>query len=317
MSFDIVALPLYALHFLFYMSFYQNTRFEKSSKQTNMYEENTEQHADIIRKEDSILSSSSAMADSFFSSLESNLKQLSRLFPYDLFQKRKPLVLKKKVQIENIRDESSRFMAFIHENAHDGKLPDGTIKTYSLCKDNSCRIIAAFFSHADGSDINVDDISILRDFIRRRLVATSHATPNDLIVIAAITFDDDCQPLLSPPIVLCTPTSYNLWDFQLPQATFSTDAVQFLLHALPGSPNAYADRLADLINHWPKTIYITKDALRQKIALHPSIPDAFFDHWLNTLFARGGYAKDDRGYIYPPNTDLPDGHGAKRVKHYA
>ncbi len=127
MSFDIVALPLYALHFLFYMSFYQNTRFEKSSKQTNMYEENTEQHADIIRKEDSILSSSSAMADSFFSSLESNLKQLSRLFPYDLFQKRKPLMLKKKVQIENTRDESARFMAFIHENAHDGTLPDGTI----------------------------------------------------------------------------------------------------------------------------------------------------------------------------------------------
>ena len=282
-----------------------------------MSEKNTEQQADIVRKEDSILSSSSAMADSFLSSLESNLKQLSCPFPYDLFQKRKPLVLKKKVQIENIRDDSARFMAFIHENTHDGKLPDGTIKTYSLCKDNSCRIIATVLSHSDGSDINVDNISLLRDFIRRRLVATSRITPNDLIVIAAIAFDNACQPLLSPPIVLCTPTSYNLWDFQLPQATFSTDTVQFLLHALPGSPDVYADRLAELINYWPQTIYITKDALRQKLALHPSIPDAFFDHWLNVLFARGGYAKDDRGYIYPPNTVLPDGHGAKHLKRFA
>jgi hypothetical protein len=59
------------------------------------------------------------------------------------------------------------------------------------------------------------------------------------------------------------------------------------------------------------------DSLRPKLALHPSIPDAFFDHWLNTLFARGGYAKDARGVIYPPNCELPEGHGAKRVKQFA
>ena len=282
-----------------------------------MFEKNTEQLADIVRKEDSILSSPSAMANSFFSSLESNLKQLFCPFPYDLFQKRKPLVLRKKVQIENIRDESTRFMAFIHENAHHCKLPNGKIKTYSLCKDNSCRIIAAFLSHSDGSDINEDDIALLRDFIRRRLVAASHTTPNDLTVIAAVAFVNACQPLLSPPVVLCTPSDYNLWDFRFPQTVFSTDTVQILLHALPGSPDSYADRLADLINHWPQTVYITKDALRQKLALHPSIPDAFLEHWLNTLFARGGYAKDDRGYIYPPDAMLPDSHGAKRVKRFA
>ena len=282
-----------------------------------MSEKNTQQHADIIGKEYTIHLSPSAMADKFFSSLEYNLKQLPSPFPYDLFQKRKPLVLKKKIQIENIRDESTRFLAFIHENTHGGKLPDGTIKTFSLCKDNSCRIIAAFLSHSDGSNINEDGIALLRDFIRRRLVVASHTTQNDLIVIAAVAIENACQPQFSPPIVLCTPVSYNLWDFQLPQATFSTDTVQFLLHALPGSPDAYANRLAFFIDHWPKTIYCTKDALRQKLALHPSIPDAFFDYWLNTLFAHGSYAKDDRGIIYPPNTDLPDGHGAKRVKRFA
>ena len=270
------------------------------------------------------LSNPSAMTDSFFASLESNLKQPSCPFPYDLFQQRKPLVLKKKIQIGNVRDESVRFMAFVHENTHEAKCPDAIVKTFSLCNDNSCRIIAAVLSHDDGSHVGIEDIALLRDFIHRRLVVSSNAFTNDLTVIGATAFDDDCQPVLSPPIVLCTPTTCNLWDFRFPQAIFSTETINFFFHALPGSPDAYADRLADLIDHWPQTMYCTKDALRPKLALHPSIPDDFFDHWLNVLFERSAhskdkndwYAKDDRGVIYPPGGELPEGQRAKRVNRF-
>ena len=138
------------------------------------------------------LSNPSAMTDSFFASLESNLKQPSCPFPYDLFQQRKPLVLKKKIQIGNVRDESARFMAFIHENTHEARCPDAIVKTISLCNDNSCRIIAAALSHDDGSHVGVEDIALLRDFIHRRLVVSANVNPNDLTVVGATAFDDDC-----------------------------------------------------------------------------------------------------------------------------
>ena len=265
------------------------------------------------------------LSDAFFASLENNLKQKEPIFPlpYDLFYEQKPW-FSSKVQFGKTQDETTRFKGFVHENATSSHAPQGNVKVFPLCKDGTFRIIAATLSHDDGSLINTSDITILHDFISRRLTA-SRTVSHDVIVIAANVFNDDCQPVLSPPIVLCMPTAYNLWDFRFPQAVFSTETINFFLHALPGSPNAYADRLSDLINHWPKTTYCTKDALRQKLALHPSIPDGFLIHWLDVLFEHAAqsknkndwYAKDDRGYIYPPRAELPEGHGAKRVKRFS
>ena len=215
-------------------------------------------------------------------------------------------------------------MGFVRENFKSDHALQATIKVYPLCKDSSFRLIAAALSHDDGSSVTMADIAILRDFISRRLT-TSRTTSHDMLVIAATAFNDDCQPVASPPCVLCTPTTCNLWDYRFPQAAFSEVTIEFLLHVLPGSSVAYADRLADLIDHWPKTIYCTKDDLRPKLALHPSILDAFFVHWLDVLFNRAArskdkndwYAKDDRGVIYPPGGELPEGHGAKRVKRFS
>ncbi len=267
-----------------------------------------------------------ALADAFFSSLEDNLKLKKPAFPlpYELFHEHKPLLHSKNVQLGKTQDESSRFMGFIHENTTTPRVPRGVVNVIPLCKNGTFRLITAALSHDDGSEITVADIAVLRDFISRRLKASRTASL-DMLVVAATAFDDACKPVLSPPIVLCTPANCNRWDFRFPLAVFSTETIQFLLHALPGSPDAYADRLADLIKYWPKTMYCTKDALRPKLALHPSIPDAFFVHWLNVLFERAArskdkndwYAKDDRGVIYPPGAELPEGHGAKRVERFA
>ena len=259
-----------------------------------------------------------ALADAFFASLESNLKQKEPPFPlpYDLFHEHKPWLSSKKAKLGKTQDESSRFMGFVRENSKSDHAPQATIKVFPLYKDSSFHLVAAALSHDDGSSITMADIAILRDFISRRLT-TSRTTFHDMLVIDATAFDDNCQPVLAPPIILCTPTTYNFWDFRFPQAAFSKETNQFFLHVLPGSSDVYADRMAFLIDHWPKTIYCTKDALRQKLALHPSIPDAFFVHWLDVLFNRGGYAKDDRGYIYSPDATLPEGHNAKRTKRFA
>ena len=263
-----------------------------------------------------------ALADAFFASLEDNLKQSDCPLPYDLFHEHKPLLHSKKAQLGKTQDESSRFMGFVQENVKSDHAPQATIKVFPLCKDSSFRLVAAALSHEDGASVSTVDIAILRDFISRRLAKNNL---HDVLVIAANVFDSDVQPVLSPLVILCPPCTDGLWDFQLPQTTFSTESIEFLLHVLPGTAESYADRLAELIDHWPRTIYITKDALRQKLALHPSIPDSFFVHWLNVLFDRAAqsrnkndwYAKDDRGYIYPPSGELPDGHGAKRVKRFA
>ena len=267
-----------------------------------------------------------ALADAFFASLESNLKKKDPPFslPYDLFHEHKSWFSSKNAQLGNTQDESSRFMGFVNESRKSAYALQATLKVFPLCKDSYFRLIAAALSHDDGVSVSTADIAILRDFISRRLT-TSRTTFHDMLVVAATAFSDDCQPVASPPCVLCTPTVYNLWDFHFPQAVFSTETINFFLHTLPGSPDVYADRLAFLIDHWPKTIYCTKDALRQKFGLHPSIPDAFYIHWLDTLFQRAAhsrnmndrYAKDNRGVIYPPNCELPDGHGAKRVKRFS
>ncbi len=217
------------------------------------------------------------------------------------------------------QDESLRFISFIRENSKPDHALQANINVFSLCKDGSFRLVAAALSHDNDAPVSITDIAFLRDFISRRLAAS-----HDVIVVAATAFNDDCLPVLSPPLVLCTPTACNLWDFRFPQASFSSETERFLLHVLPGSPDAYADRLADLINHWPKMMHCSKDALRPKLAFHPSIPDAFIEYWLNVLFERAShsknkndwYAKDDRGVIYPPGAELPEGHGAKRVKRF-
>ena len=267
-------------------------------------------------------SPSSAMtnlSDALFASLETNLNSSSYKLPYDMFQI-KPWI-RHSAKPMPPQDVSKPFMGFVHENSKSDHALQATIKVFPLCKDSTFRLVAAALSHDDSSSVTSADIALLRDFIRRRLAKNGS---HDVLVIAANVFDDDVQSLLSPPVILCTPYADGLWDYQLPKAVFSEESIQFLLHVLPGSPDAYADRLAALIDHWPKEIYCTKDALRPKLALHPSIPDAFFGHWLNVLFERAArskdkndwYAKDDRGVIYPPGGELPEGHGAKRVKRF-
>ena len=220
------------------------------------------------------------------------------------------------------QDATRLFLGFVRENCKSDHAPQASVKVYPLCKDSSFRIVAAALSHDDGSSVTTADIICLRDFIRRRVARNGL---HDVLVIAANVFDINVQPVLSPPVLLCRPRTDGLWDFQLPQTAFSEESIQFLLHVLPGMAEAYADRLEALINHWPTTTYCTKDALRPKLALHPSIPDAFFVHWLNALFERAAHSKDkndwyakyDRGVIYPPGAELPEGHGAKRVKRFA
>ncbi|MBR6057207.1 MAG: hypothetical protein IKP58_03455 [Victivallales bacterium] len=266
--------------------------------------------------EDNTQTKNTILAESFFPSLENNLKNGSHPLPYDLFQERKPLIFKKKTQLGAPQDISGRFMGFIHENAVADQALKGIVKIFPLCNDGSFRIIAAVLYHDDGASVTSDAITILRNFLCRRLSMASRTSCHDLLIVAATTLSDDCRPALSPPTILCIPNSFELWDIRLPQTNLTAETVEFLLHALPVSPETYADNLATVIGHWPNDSYIKKDALREKLAISPSIPDTFLEQWLNVLFARGGYAKDNRGYIYPPNTELPEGHGAQITKRY-
>lgn len=260
------------------------------------------------------------LSDTFFASLETNLNRSSYKLPYDLFQI-KPWI-RHSAKPMPPQDVSKLFMGFVRENSKSDHALQATIKVYPLCKDSTFRLVAATLSHDDGVPISTANITLLRDFIRRRLAKNGF---HDILVIAANIFTNDVQPLLSPPVFLCSNCGDGLWDYHLPKVAFSEESIEFLLHALPGSSDAYADRLAALIKYWPKTTYCTKNALRPELALHPSIPDVFFDHWLNALFDRAShsknkndwYAKDDRGVIYPPGAELPEGHGAKRIKRFS
>ena len=253
----------------------------------------------------------SRLADEFFASMKTNLSRPFFPLPYDLFQIKKMQWFRKAATVTPPLNESASFKSFIRENALLDHAPQATVNVFSLCPDDSFRVVAAVLSHDNGAPVSAVDIALLRTFIQSRLVC-----PYGFLSVAATSFEDDCHPVSAPPVVLCTLRPDGLWDYQLPQTVFSKESIDCLLHVLPGTAESYADKLAELIHAWPATMYITKDALRQKLVLHPSVPDSFLVHWLNALFARGGYGKDSRGYIYPPGGELPEGHNAIRVRRY-
>ena len=104
-------------------------------------------------------------------------------------------------------------------------------------------------------------------------------------------FDEGCQALARPTVVLCHPLANGLWDFRLPRGDIDMPTADFLLHILPGMRDAYADAMATEIDRWDQTSFITQDALRERLRLDSSTYHGFLSRWLDTLFVRGGYGR--------------------------
>ena len=116
--------------------------------------------------------------------------------------------------------------------------------------------------------------------------------------------------------MLCHPLASGLWDFRLPRGDIDMPTADFLLHVLPGVRDAYADAMAAEIDRWDRNNFLTPDILRERLQLDASIYHGFLSCWLDTLFARGGYGRDSRGYLYGPGMTLPPGKKARRSRRY-
>ena len=286
----------------------------KSSQHTNINHDTTEKNANNAKTTEKNASTSQAahdheimaintLADNFFSSMVNNLRNSPCPLPYDLFNESR--IIHHSIILNNVEDKTGLFNGFIQNNIPRNYSIKGFVKVLPLCQDSSFRIVAATLAHENGAPVDMSDIGNIRNFIKNRLIVPPYC--HTLLIVGATAFQQDCLSGHSAPLILCKPTHHGLWDFYLPQTSFSPQTIRFLLHALPGSANAYADRMAELANYWIHTDYITEDFLRKKLDLHSSVPNAFLDHWLNVLFARGGYAKDNEGHIYPPGVQLPNG----------
>ena len=189
-----------------------------------------------------------------------------------------------------------RLMAYVH------RIPVGK---------NACfRVVSAFLSPEGERLADGGDVVALRDYIEKKyeLFRREEGLPTlhyFYVIGSERRFDDGCQPLARPTVVLCHPLASGLWDFRLPRGDVDMPTADFLLHILPDMRESYADAMAAEIDHWDKNSFITQDALFARLRLDPSTYHGFLLCWLDTLFARGGYGRDSRGYIYGPNMTLP------------
>ena len=187
---------------------------------------------------------------------------------------------------------------------------------------NICfRVVSAFLSPEGERNANGGDVAALREYMEKKyeLFRREEGLPTlhyFFVIGSERPFDDGCQPLARPTVVLCHPLASGLWDFRLPRGDVDMPTADFLLHILPGMRNAYADAMAAEIDRWDKNSFIPQDTLRERLGLDPSTYHGFLSRWLDTLFARGGYARDKRGYIYAPGMTLPPGKWARRCRHY-
>ena len=190
-----------------------------------------------------------------------------------------------------------------------------------VSKKGCFRVVNAFLSPEGERLANGSDVTLLREYVERKyeLFRREEGLPTlhyFFIIGSERPFDEGCQPLARPTVVLCHPLESGLWDFRLPRGDIDMPTADFLLHILPGMRDAYADAMAAEIDRWDQTNFITQDALRERLRLDPSTYHGFLSRWLDTLFARGGYGRDSRGYIYGPSMTLPPGKWARRCRRY-
>lgn len=190
-----------------------------------------------------------------------------------------------------------------------------------VSKKGCFRVVSAFLSPEGERLANGSDVTLLREYVERKyeLFRREEGLPTlhyFFIIGSERPFDEGCQPLARPTVVLCHPLESGLWDFRLPRGDIDMPTADFLLHILPGMRDAYADAMAAEIDRWDQTNFITQDALRERLRLDPSTYHGFLSRWLDTLFARGGYGRDSRGYIYGPSMTLPPGKWARRCRRY-
>ena len=190
-----------------------------------------------------------------------------------------------------------------------------------VSKKGCFRVVSAFLSPEGERLANGGDVTLLREYVERKyeLFRREEGLPTlhyFFIIGSERPFDEGCQPLARPTVVLCHPLESGLWDFRLPRGDIDMPTADFLLHILPGMRDAYADAMAAEIDRWDQTNFITQDALRERLRLDPSTYHGFLSRWLDTLFARGGYGRDSRGDIYGPSMTLPPGKWARRCRRY-
>ena len=183
------------------------------------------------------------------------------------------------------------------------------------------RIVSAFLSPESERLADGGDVTLLREYVERKyeLFRREEGLPTlhyFFIIGSERPFDQGCQALARPTVVLCHPLANGLWDFRLPRGDIDMPTADFLLHILPGMRESYADAMATEIDHWDKNNFITQDALRERLGFDLSVYHGFVSRWLDTLFARGGYGRDSRGYIYGPSMTLPPGKCARRCRRY-
>ena len=183
------------------------------------------------------------------------------------------------------------------------------------------RVVSAFLSPESERLADGGDVAALREYVERKyeLFRREEGLPTlhyFYVIGSERPFDEGCQALARPTVVLCHPLSNGLWDFRLPRGDIDMPTADFLLHILPGMRDAYADAMAAEIDRWDQTSFITQDALRERLRLDSSTYHGFLSRWLDTLFARGGYGRDSRGYIYGPAMTLPPGKWARRCRRY-
>ena len=188
-------------------------------------------------------------------------------------------------------------------------------------KNNCFRVVSVFLSPEGERLANGGDVAALREYIEKKyeLFRREEGLPTlhyFYVIGSERPVDDGCQPLARPTVVLCHPLASGLWDYRLPRGDIDMPTADFLLHILPGMRDAYADAMAAEIDRWDQTSFITQDALRERLRLDPSTYHGFLSRWLDTLFARGGYGRDSRGYIYGPSMTLPPGKRARRCRRY-
>ena len=190
-----------------------------------------------------------------------------------------------------------------------------------VTKTGCFRVVSAFLSPEAERLADGGDVALLREYIEKKyeLFRREEGLPTlhyFYVIGSERPFDVGCQALARPTVVLCHPLESGLWDFRLPRGDIDMPTADFLLHILPGMRDAYADAMAAEIDRWDQTNFITQDALRERLRLDPSTYRGFLSRWLDTLFARGGYGRDSRGYVYGRGMTLPPGKWASRRRRY-
>lgn len=179
------------------------------------------------------------------------------------------------------------------------------------------RLVSAFMVREDRKDITVGDLEILEKFVEYYQRGDGKHIPRHYFytVATANRFDDTCVAQSDPTIFLCERGANGVWYCKQPDAKCGWITQEFFRHILPGT---YVKHLENAMQNISGHINLQTIKEYWQIPENRDIYNRTLEHSLNIIFAdakRSGkpYARNRKGNILPPGSNLPAGYKPCRL----